>query len=71
MAVKLAKLRDMSIEQLTKEENGLREKLWKLRVQTQTGQNQDPYKLRVARRELAQVLTIKRELELRQAGGKG
>ena len=71
MSVNLGKLRDMSMEQLQKEEFGLREKVWKLRMQTKMGQNQDPHKVREARRDLARVLTIIREQELAQAGGKG
>jgi len=63
------KLRGMTPEELTKEENELREEIWKLRLQLTTGQLQDPQKVRRARRELARVLTIKRESELELARG--
>ena len=65
----LTKLRDMSVEQLRKEETTLRTKIWKLRVDTQIGQNQDANKIKIARRDLARVMTIIREQEIK-AGGK-
>jgi large subunit ribosomal protein L29 len=61
----IAKLRNMSPEELDKEEMELREEVWKLRLQRTTGQLQDPYKVRQARRNLARLLTVRREL----AGG--
>ena len=64
MAKKTAKLRNMSPEALQKEEHGLREEIWKLRIQLTTGQLQDPQKVRRARQDLARLLTVKREAEL-------
>lgn len=68
MAVNIAKLREMSIDELDQEENNLRQAVWKLHIQQSTGQLQDPNKVRQGRRDLARVLTIKRERELAQAG---
>ncbi len=62
MALEPAKLRDMTIEQLDKEERDLRESIWKMRMQVATGQLTDPHSVRRARKDLARVLTIKREL---------
>lgn len=64
MAQKTAKLRNMSPSDLGKEEEQLRQEVWKLRLQMTTGQLTDPQKVRRARRELARVLTVKREREL-------
>ncbi len=64
MAVDIAKLRGMGPDELTKEETALREEIWKLRLQGTTGQLQDPNRVRQARRDLARVLTIRREQEL-------
>jgi large subunit ribosomal protein L29 len=61
MAVELDKLRNMSVEDLVREEQQLREEIWKLRLQIATGQLQAPQKVRLARRDLARVLTIRRE----------
>jgi large subunit ribosomal protein L29 len=67
MALDTTKIRNMSPEDLAKEEDQLREQVWKLRLQMTTGQLQDPSKVRRARKDLARVLTIKREQELSAA----
>jgi len=64
MALDTAKIRNMSPEDLAKEEEQLREQVWRLRLQMTTGQLQDPQKVRRARKDLARVLTIMREQEL-------
>ena len=71
MAKDIAKFRKMSADALDKEEHGLREEVWKLRLQMTTGQLQDPQKVRRARKSLARVLTIKRELEMKAARESG
>lgn len=71
MAVETGKLRGMSDEELQKEADGLREEVWKLRLQKVTGQLQDPNRVTRARRDLARVLTIQREREISAAGGSG
>lgn len=68
MATEKSKLRVMSPDELAKEEKETREAVWKLRVQLVTGQLQDPHKVRLARKELARVLTIRREAELEASG---
>ena len=67
MALQARKLRDSSIEELENEEKELRDQIWKLQLQKSTGQVTDPHKAREVRRDLARVLTVKREREL----GKG
>ena len=67
MATDATSFRELSIEELRKEENGLREEVWKLRLQFSTGQLQNPHRVRQARRTLARVLTVLRERELREA----
>ena len=71
MAKDTAKFRGMASEALQKEEHGLREEVWKLRLQLTTGQLQDPQKVRRARKDLARVLTVKREHELQAARKSG
>jgi large subunit ribosomal protein L29 len=63
MSLEPAKLRNMSAAELNKEEEQLRQGIWKLRLQMTTGQLQDPQKVARARQDLARVLTIKRERE--------
>ena len=64
MALEPAKLRDMTPNELAREEAELRDQIWKLRLQRTTGALQDPGKVTAARRDLARVLTIRREKEL-------
>jgi len=64
MAKVLRKYREMSAAEVEKEEAALREEVWKLRLQMTTGQLQDPSKVKRARRNLARLLTIRREQEL-------
>ncbi len=71
MAKDTAKLRGMTPEAFEKEEHGLREEVWKLRLQLKTGQLQDPQKVGRVRKELARLLTVKRELELQAARESG
>ena len=70
MALEMSKLRNMTPVELEKEELELREGIWKLRLQMSTGQLQDPHKVRSTRRDLARVMTVKRERELKAQGGK-
>jgi large subunit ribosomal protein L29 len=59
----------MSPEELTREETEIRAQVWKLRLQLSTGQLDDPQKVREARRDLARVLTVRRERQMATAGG--
>jgi large subunit ribosomal protein L29 len=71
MARDTAKLRNLSPEELQREESELREELWKLRLQMTTGQIQNPHRVRAARRDLARLLTVRRErARAAQEGGR-
>ena len=61
MAIDIAKLREKGVDELDKEEQALRGEIWKLRIQKTTGQLQDHHRVRQVRRDLARVLTVKRE----------
>ena len=62
-------LRDKTDEQLNAEEQDLREAVWKVRLQMTTGQLQDPQRVRRARRDLARIMTVRRERELKARKG--
>ena len=64
MGADISKLREMSIEELDREESSLREAVWKLRVQQGTGQLSDFRKVRQTRKDLARVMTIRKESDL-------
>ena len=57
-------IQELTEVELKKRESDLRDELFKLRFQHHTGQLASPIKVRSARRELAQVLTRLREVEL-------
>ncbi len=66
--MKAAQLREQTVEELRDREKELAEKLFALRLQRVTGQLESPAKVRDARRELARVLTVLREMELGEKG---
>jgi large subunit ribosomal protein L29 len=54
-------LRDLSDEELTKRMQETREELFNLRFQSATGALENSARLRLAKREIARILTIKNE----------
>jgi len=66
--MKAAELREQTVEELRDREKALAEKLFALRLQRVTGQLESPAKVREARRDLARVLTVLREMELGEKG---
>jgi large subunit ribosomal protein L29 len=59
--VKARELRDKTVDELRQQEGTLREQIFKLRFQQATGQIENPARMRMARKELARVLTILNE----------
>jgi ribosomal protein L29 len=59
----LVKYRGMEPEVLAKEEAELRTAIWKMKLQKGTGQITDPLRLAVIKRDLARLLTVRRERE--------
>lgn len=59
--MKASKVRELSVQELTKRETELKEELYNLRFQNRTGQLENPMRLRLAGRELARVKTILKE----------
>lgn len=56
--MKVSKLRDMTEEELLAEVAGLKEAVFKLRVQKAIGQLEKPHKLGDNRRDLARAYTV-------------
>jgi large subunit ribosomal protein L29 len=65
--MKSTRFRDMSEDELRREETEIVEQLFKLRFQFAVGQAEQPQKIRSARRDLARVKTRLRLLELQRA----
>lgn len=57
-----AELRSLSIEELERKLNDLRQELFNLKFQNVTGQLENPMKLGAAKKNIARVLTVMREL---------
>jgi large subunit ribosomal protein L29 len=66
----LIKYREMEPEALVKEEAELRTAIWKMKLQKGTGQITDPLKLAVIKRDLARLMTIRRERRADTTAGK-
>ena len=63
--MKASKLRDLSKEDLVQEESDLRGQIFKLRFQAATGQLESASRRRSVRRDIARILTILREREVK------
>ena len=63
----LGRFRDLGAAEAEGEERELRSQIWKMRMQRSTGQAQDPHPLQRARKELARLLTVRREKETAEA----
>jgi len=59
--MKARELREQSVEELERRLADFREQLFKLRFQNSTGQIEDPNRIRLARKNVARVLTLLRE----------
>jgi len=65
--MKIAEIRDLSVDELHAREKDLDDQLFRLRIQKSMGQLEAPAKVRDVRKELARIKTILREKELRTA----
>lgn len=64
--MKARELRELDDDELRKKEKDLREELFNLRFQHATGQLENTQRMKLVKREIARVLTILRERELRK-----
>ncbi len=64
--MRASEVRDMSMEKATQELEDAREAYFKMRFQFATGQLPDTSKLKVARRDIARIATVIREMERTQ-----
>lgn len=64
------KFRQMGDQELETQERELSEQVFRLRFQHATGQAESLKKLRVVRRDLARVKTLRREREMKVRNGK-
>jgi large subunit ribosomal protein L29 len=70
MPRRIEKFREMKLEELRTQERELAEQVFRLRFQLAMGQAEGLKRLREARRDLARVMTLLRERQLREADGR-
>ena len=63
--MKANEIREMNLEELHRKVNDLKEELFNLRFQHEIGQLENPNRMKQTRRDIAQVKTIIREVELK------
>ena len=63
--LKAKDLRTLSVDELSDKAEGLHKELFQLRFQAKLGKLENMMQLKKTRRDLAKVLTIKREMELK------
>lgn len=56
--MKIAEIKDLSIDELGQKEKDLRKELFNLRFQRSIGEIQDPMRIRATRKDIARVLTV-------------
>jgi large subunit ribosomal protein L29 len=61
-------LRDLSDEELQEKLAERRQELFNLRFQSATGALENPARLKLAKREIARILTVRSERELAEEG---
>ena len=66
--MKARELRDMTDDQLQEALAERRQELFNLRFQSATGALENPARLKLAKREIARILTVRSERELAQEG---
>ena len=64
--MKASEVRELSMDKASQELEDAREAYFKMRFQLATGQLPDTSKLRVARRDIARIATVVREMERAQ-----
>ena len=64
--MRASEIRDLGLDKATEELEDAREAYFKLRFQFATGQLPDSSKLRAARRDIARLATVVREMERAQ-----
>lgn len=61
--MKLKEIKNLGAAELRSREAELRKEVFNLRIQKQVGQVENPLRARTARRELARVLTVAKQIQ--------
>lgn len=63
--MKTDEIREMNFEEMQRKVKELKEELFNLRFQHEIGQLENPNKMKQTRRDIAQVKTVMREVEMK------
>ncbi|HBQ65001.1 MAG TPA: 50S ribosomal protein L29 [Clostridiales bacterium] len=63
--MRASEMREKTQEELTLELSSLKNELFKLRFQLATNQLENPMKLKAVKKDIARVLTVMRDMELK------
>ncbi|MGI6225170.1 MAG: 50S ribosomal protein L29 [Peptococcales bacterium] len=64
--MKANKLRDLTVEELVRKVDNLKEELFNLRFQMATGQLENPMRIKEVKKDIARAKTIIREHEIKE-----
>ncbi|MFO7556155.1 MAG: 50S ribosomal protein L29 [Desulfobacterales bacterium] len=67
--MKASEIRGMSMEEMLRKVDDLKQELFNLRFQHETGQLENPQKMKQTKRDIARVKTIKKQSELTSEAG--
>ncbi len=67
-ALKAEDLRSLSVDELNDKAESLRKELFQFRFETKLAKLENSMKLKYTRRDLAKILTVKKEMELKKNG---
>ncbi len=67
--MKASEIKDLSMEEMLRKLDDLKEELFNLRFQHETGQLENPQKMKQTKRDIAKVKTIIRQSELNNEAG--
>jgi large subunit ribosomal protein L29 len=67
--MKASEIKDLSMEEMLRKLDDLKEELFNLRFQHETGQLENPQKMKQAKRDIARVKTVIKQSELNTNDG--
>ncbi|MFZ0482807.1 MAG: 50S ribosomal protein L29 [Desulfobacterales bacterium] len=67
--MKASEIKDLSMEEMLRKLDDLKQELFNLRFQHETGQLENPQKMKQAKRDIARVKTIIKQSELNNEAG--
>ena len=67
--MKASEIKDLTMEEMIRKLDDLKEELFNLRFQHETGQLENPQKMKQTKRDIARVKTIIRQSELNNGTG--